>query len=113
MANSVDATYDSSTLGSTIRIRLRAAEGAVYTPGAASADFQLHAFNGASRRRFGIHARGANLTRLVGTAPDQRRLRTFLPYGTEAALDALALGSTVTIGGTAWTVASKAPETAV
>jgi len=112
MANSKSLNYDSTILGSTIKVRLRAAEAAVYVPGNATADFQLHAFNGASRRRFGIHARGANLTRLTGTAPDQVRRRTFLPYGTEAALDALALDSEVTIGGVAWTVAAKVPETA-
>jgi len=111
MANSKDLNYDSSTLGSTVKIRLRADEAAVYTPGAATADFQLHAFNGASRRRFGIHARGAILSRLAGTAPEQTVKSAFLPYGTEAALDALALDSSVTIGGVAWTVKKKVPET--
>ena len=113
MANSVDATYDSSVLGSTIRIRLRANEGAVYTAGAATADFTLHAFNGASRKRFGIHARGVKLTRLTGTAPEQTVKSAFLPVGTEAALSAISDGSTITIGGIAWTVRGRLPETSV
>lgn len=113
MANSIDSTYDSEVLGSTIYVRLRAAEGAVYTPGGATADFGLHAFNGASRRRFGIHARGVRLSRLSGAAPEQTVRRTFLPVGTQAALDAIALESTITIGGVDWTVKGKVPESSV
>jgi hypothetical protein len=113
MANDVNANYDSSTLGSTIKVRLKAAEAAAYTPGATFAEFPLHAFNGGSRRKFGIHARGARLTRTTGSAPDLVVKNTFLPYGTEAALNALAIDSTVTIGGVAWKVASKVPETSV
>lgn len=109
MANSVDGTYDSGILGATIYVRLRAAEGAVYKPGAAIADVQLHAFNGASRRRFGIHARGARLSRLDGGVVK----RSFLPYGTQALLDALALESKVTIGGVDWVVKGKVPESSV
>ena len=113
MANSIDATYDSTALGSTIYVRLRAAEGAVYTPGAATADFGLHAFNGASRRRFGIHCRGVRLSRLTGVAPEQSVKRGFLPVGTEAALTAIALESEITIGGVVWTVKGKVPESTV
>lgn len=109
MANSVEGTYDSSVLGATIYVRLRAAEGAVYTVGAATADFQLHAFNGASRRRFGIHARGARLGRIDAGVVK----RSFLPYGTQAALDAVALESTVTIGGIVWKVKGKVPESSI
>jgi hypothetical protein len=36
--------------------------------------------------------------------------RSFLPFGTEAALVALALESTITIGGVVWTVKGKVPE---
>jgi hypothetical protein len=109
MANAIDGTYDSGVLGATVYIRLRAAEGAVYVAGGASADFQLHAFNGASRRRFGIHARGARLSRIDGGVVK----RTFLPYGTQAALDALALESNITIGGIVWKVKGKVPESSV
>lgn len=113
MANNVEGNYDSTVLGSTIKVRLRSAEGAVYSPGAATADFALHAFNGGSRRKFGIHARGARLTRMAGAAPEQVIKTTFLPYGTEAALDALAIDSVVSIGGVDWKVASKLPEISV
>lgn len=109
MANSVDGTYDSDVLGVTLYIRLRAAEGAVYVPGAAQPDATLHAFNGASRRRFGIHARGARLSRVEAGVVK----RTFLPYGTASALEALELNSSVTIGGVAWTVKGKVPESSV
>lgn len=113
MANNVESTYDSSTIGATVQIRLRAAEGAVYTPGAAAAEFNLHVLQSGSRRRFGIHPRGVRLTRLAGTAPEQTVKRTFLPFGTEAALDAVALNSEIIIGGVVWKVASKQPETSV
>lgn len=113
MANSVSATYDSSVLGATIYVRLRAAEAAVYTNGGANADFGLHAFNGNSRRRFGIHCRGVRLNRLSGAAPDQVVKSAFLPVGTEAALAAIALDSKVSIGGIEWTVKAKLPESSV
>lgn len=113
MANNVESTYDSSALGSTLKIRLGAAEGAVYTAGAANPDFDLHVSSSGSRRRFGVHPRGVRLTRLAGTAPDQVVKRTFLAFGTEAALAAVVLGSTITIGGAVWTVASKVPEDTV
>lgn len=113
MAINVEGNYDSSTLGATILVRLRAAEGAAYVPGTGTAEFALHAFNGASRRRFGIHARGATLRRVIGDGEASRVVRSFLPYGTQAALDSLAINSTVTIGGNTWTVASKVPESSV
>jgi hypothetical protein len=113
MANSVDAPYESDVLGSTILVRLRAAEAAAYTPAGGSVDFPLHAFNGASRRRFGIHARGVGLTRLSGQAPDQVVRRAFLPVGTAAALDAIAVSSVISIGGVDWTVRGKQPESSV
>jgi hypothetical protein len=36
--------------------------------------------------------------------------RSFLPFGTEAALAALGLESTITIGGVDWTVKGKVSE---
>lgn len=113
MANNVESTYDSSALGSTLKIRLRAAEGAIYTAGAATADFDLHVYGSGSRRRFGVHPRGVRLTRLAGVAPEQTVKRTFLAFGTEAALDAVALNSVIAIGGVDWRVASKVPEDTV
>jgi len=113
MANSKDLGYESSTLASTILVRLRAAEAAVYTPAAGDIAFNLHAFNGSSRKRFGIHARGAKIKRLVGTVPNQQTIYGFLPFGTQAALDALAINSTITIANVAWTVVSKVLETSV
>jgi hypothetical protein len=106
MANSIDGTYDSSLLAQTIYVRLGAAEGAVYVGGAATVDVGMHGFNGASRRRFGLHCRGARLGRLDNGVPK----RAFLPYGTEAALDALVLESTITIDGVVWKVKKKVPE---
>lgn len=109
MANSIDGTYDSTYLAQTIYVRLGAPEGAVYVAGAGTADIALHGFNGASRRRFGIHCRGAKLSRLDAGVVK----RAFLPYGTEAALDALELESSITIGGVAWRVKGKVPEQVV
>lgn len=116
MAANVDGFYESDKLGAIILVRLRAAEGAAYTPavpavGAETLD--LHAFNGASRRRFGVHARGLKLTRVVGTGAEATKKRTFLPVGTVVALAGFKKDDEVSIGGVAWQVSGKVDETIV
>lgn len=60
----------------------------------------------------GLRPRGVNLSRLVGTAPNQFKKYKFLPVLTEAeyADTTFAIGATVTIASVAWTVDSKVPE---
>jgi hypothetical protein len=116
MAANVDGIYESDKLGQLILVRLRAAEGAAYTPAVPAANaltLELHAFNGASRRRFGVHARGVRLSRVVGTGNEASKRRAFLPVGTVAALNAYKTGDEVSIGGVAWSVSGKRDETIV
>ena len=113
MANFVDKKYESDLLGLVIQVRMSDAEADVYgTEPTAVRDSRLHAFNGGSRRKFGIHARGLILKRTTGTAPDLRVRRTFLPKPTVALWEAVELDSAVTIGTISWTVDSKVAETA-
>lgn len=76
-------------------------------------DLDVTAYVSGSRRRHGVHTRGVTLTRTVGTAPDTFNKRTFLAQLTQTAQDALSVGDSVTIGGTAWTVSAKVPEVLV
>jgi hypothetical protein len=113
MANFVDRKYESDLLGLVIQVRMSDQEAAVYgTEPAAARDSKLHAFNGGSKRKFGIHARGLILKRTTGTAPDLRVRRTFLPKPTVTSWEGVALDSTVTIASVDWTVDSKTAETA-
>lgn len=112
MANFVDKKYESDSLSAVIQVRMSDAEAAAYTgePSAAR-DSSLHAFNGGSKRKFGVHARGLKLKRTTGTAPDVRVRYSFIPVGTVAVYDSTEIDATVTIGGVAWTVDAKIPET--
>ena len=116
MAANVDGKYESDKLGQIILVRLRAAEGAAYTPAVPAGGVEtldLHAFNGASKRRFGIHARGVKLNRVVGTGNDATKKRGFLPVGTVAALAGYNKDDVISIGGVEWTVSGKLDETIV
>lgn len=112
MANFVDKKYESDLLGLVIQVRMGDGEAAAYgTEPTAAKDSSLHAFNGGSKRKFGVHARGFILKRTTGTEPDLRVRRSFIPSPTIAAFDATQLDSVVTISGTAWTVEKKQSET--
>jgi hypothetical protein len=65
-----------------------------------------------STRAFGIKPRGVTLSRTLGTAPDTFTKTAFLPVLTPAAFGSagFALGATITIGSTAWTVVGKRSE---
>lgn len=112
MANFVDKKYESDLLGIVIQVRMGDGEAAVYAgePTAAK-DASLHAFNGGSKRKFGVHARGFKLVRTTGTAPNLIKHYTFIPCGSVTAYASQALDATVTIGGLAYTVEEKIPET--
>lgn len=112
MANFVDRKYESDLLGLIIQVRMGDGEAAVYgTEPTAAKDSSLHAFNGGSKRKFGVHARGLILKRTTGTVPDLVVKRSFIPSPTVAAFDAVDLDSTLTISGNAWTVERKQSET--
>ncbi len=108
----VDRAYDSDQ-GFTALIRQSTAEAAASGAAGGTVDAPFHVYSSGSRRRFGVHARGVRLSRVVGTAPNQFTKNSFLAYPTPAAYDAVELASTVTINSVAWTVSSKVPESAV
>jgi hypothetical protein len=76
-------------------------------------DAPFHVLASGSRRRFGIHARGVRLSRVVGTAPDQFTRNSFLAFPSVAAYNAIAVGSQINVGAQAWVVSSKIPEQTV
>ena len=86
--------------------------GVIGTPPTAVADSSLTAYTSGSRLRNGCHARGVQLTRERGTAPDTFTSSRFLPIVTiaDAALPAFAPGASITIDGTAWEVARAVDE---
>jgi hypothetical protein len=113
MANFIDKKYESDTLGLVIQVRMADGEAAVYgTEPSGAKDSSLHAFNGGSRRKFGVHCRGFKLKRTTGAAPDLRSHFSFLPSPTKTAFDAQKLDEVKTISGVAWTVIEKIAETA-
>lgn len=65
-----------------------------------------------SSRAYGIRPRGVTLSRTIGTAPDTFNKTTFLPVLTPSAFSSatFALGATITIGSTTWTIVGKRPE---
>ena len=65
-----------------------------------------------TNREHGIRPRGVRLARTLGTAPDTFTRYTFLPVLTQVQFlsPAYALGASITIGTTAWTVVSKQGE---
>jgi hypothetical protein len=107
-----DRAYDTDQ-GFTAIIRQSTAEATASGAAGGDIDAPFHVYSSGSRRRFGIHARGVRLTRTVGTAPNEFTKSSFLAYPTVAAYDAAEIGAAVTIGSTAWTIASKVPETTV
>lgn len=108
----IDMAYESD-LGFTCKIRVSSAESAVMTASGSPIDAGFHCLNSGSRRTFGLHPRGARLSRTTGVGDDAKIRSTFLAYPTVAAYEAVALESSIVIGGIDWTVKSKVPETAV
>lgn len=72
----------------------------------------FHVQASGSRKQFGIIPRSVTLTRTFGTAPDTGTKTRKIPILTGDVHESAALspGSTVTISGVAWTVASRQPE---
>lgn len=114
MATFTETKYQTDA-GTVVRIRVSddaiAAAGQVIPAGAVT-DKALWAFAGnpGSRRKRQLNARGVVLGREVGTDPNTFTRRTFLPIMTKAALDAIAIGAAVTIGGEAYTVRAAINE---
>lgn len=103
---------DAGTIG---RIRISTDSAAVAgntEPAGAVDDENVFAFasNPGSRRKKQLNARGIVLTRTVGTAPNTFKRRTFVPILTKAGLDGITIDTAVTVGGVAYTVASKIQE---
>jgi hypothetical protein len=98
-------------------IRIRATDSTAGAPGntePAGAVDDIRLFAKASepgnRRNSELNARGLILGRNVGTAPNVFVRRTFVPYFTKAAMDAVAIDSEVTINGVVYTVRDRRDE---
>lgn len=111
MAGFTETQYDSGQ-GVTMLLRMSDAEFAAITASTTAADFEAHAYSSGSRRRFGVHARGVNLTIERGTAPDTFNDTKFLAIPTIAEYDAATTTTTFDISGETWTVTKKIPEVA-
>jgi len=59
---------------------------------------------------FGLRPRYVSLSRIIGTSPNQSRVRTTLAILTKTAFDAIDKDDTISIGSTAWTVVNKHNE---
>lgn len=108
----VDRAYETD-VGVVALIRQSDAEVAASGGAGGTVDAPFHVLASGSRRRFGIHARGVRLTRVVGTAPNTFTKSSFLCFPTSAAYDAIAVGSTITVGANSWTVSAKVAEATV
>ncbi len=105
----VNRGYESDA-GFVCVIKQSDAEAAASGGSGGTPDAPFHCLSSGSRRRFGVHARGVTLTRTVGSAPNTFTKSSFLAYPSKAAWDAVAVGSTVAIGGTSWVVSAKVAE---
>jgi hypothetical protein len=108
----VSYTTDAGTVG---RIRMSASSQGVAGQGSlitAITDPNLYAFasNPGSKRKKQLNARGIRLVRTLGTGDATKTLRTFVPITTKAALDALVVGTAVTINAVAYTIGDKIQE---
>lgn len=66
-----------------------------------------HVLNSGSTRKFGVHPRGLRLSREVGVAPNTFTKSKFLAIPSQAAMDAIAVGDDLSVGGSAWRIAGK------
>lgn len=82
------------------------------TPPAGAVTQSIKAKVSKSTRAYGLRPRGLTLSRTLGTAPDTFTKTTFLPVLTEANFNAAAaaIGATILVGTTSWTVVAKRPE---
>lgn len=117
MPKFVDKAYESDSLQLVIQVRMSEDEAAAYGAPAGAVESELHAFNGGSKRRFGIRARGFVLKRTeegaIASDPPGTLTKdyySYLPVGTVATWGAAAIGSTVSVGGTDWEIIHKDAE---
>lgn len=96
--------------GTIIRYRVSTEEAAAVDAASGPATLEFRAYSSGSRKRFGVHTRGLNLGRVVGTVPNQSTRSTFLAIPTLAEYDAITSGDQVDIDGVTWSVTSKSAE---
>jgi hypothetical protein len=104
-----DYVYESDS-ATTFLIRLDTDQATLAGGVTGTPDISAHVRVSSSRREFGVQPRFVTCKRLVGAAPNQKTLSTKLACCTEAAYDALNVGSGLSINGVAYTVSSKTPE---
>lgn len=114
MATFQTSKYETDA-GTVVRIRISDAALGVLgnaPPAGAIDDPNIYAYaqNPGSKRKKQLNARGVRLQRFVGTGAARKRFTTFVPILTEAALDAVTVGATVTLNAVEYTVADKIDE---
>ncbi len=114
MASFQTSKYETDA-GTVVRIRISDASLGVLgnTPPAGAIDdpnIYAYAQNPGSKKKKQLNARGARLQRFTGTGAARKRYTTFVPILTEAAFDAITVGSEVTLNSLTYTVADKVNE---
>lgn len=110
MARYGDYIYELNTVAESCQIRLDTDQQTLAGGVVGASTLPFHAVVSKGRRGFGIFPRFIIAERTVGTAPNDKTLRTRVPICTLAAFDALSLGDAVTINGISYAVAAKVPE---
>lgn len=104
-----DYIYESDA-GVSFQIRLDDTQQGLAGGVAGASEIDAHVRVSSSRREFGVQPRFATLKRLASADPNSKTLTTKLAFCTVAAYNAVAVNSSVTVNGVAYTVASKTPE---
>lgn len=74
------------------------------------ANIFAYAQNPGSKRKKQLNARGLKLQRFTGTGDARKRYTTFVPFFSQTALDAITIGTAITLRTVAWTVFDKVSE---
>lgn len=106
-----DYLYESDDGNNSYLIRLDTDQATLAGAASGTPTDAFHVIANGSRRRFGVNPRHIICRRTVGTPPNDKSFTTRLAIATQAAYDAIAIGQSVTINGTAYTVSFKSPET--
>lgn len=105
-----DYLYESDDGNNSYLIRLDTDQATVAGAVTGTPTDAFHVIANNSRRKFGVNPRHIIAKRVVGTGAAAKSFSTRLAICTVAAFTALAVGATVSINGTSYTVTAKNPE---